>query len=817
MLKRADAVIGVRWWAKGMEKWAALRRWLWLDGLVPMLVAGFLFARAEMLGQFSPFALPFFIVAYFLWPRRWPLVALGMLLGASTLRLERVTALLAGIALVLLLALVWRRRKLGWFKLAVIGFVAVVGGGLLSRFMHGKLAFPDGLYVGVEGVLAAVLAILMWQTVLLLSQRTDKTLRQEEMICLVILLASAVTGTMGWTVSGLTVSMILAQWLVAVFAFAAGGGLGAAVGVVTGLVIGLASGTMLEISMLAFAGLLGGMLKYGGRVSTAIGVFLGATIFALILEQPEWLFLRMLETALAIVLFLLLPGEWMRRLSARIPGTLDHWREEQRYVQRVREVTAQRVRNFARLFERLSSIFLQERVPRARQEEHIMNEFMNDVVSRVCGQCAHRKRCWDEPSYMTVQMLTDMLAQVEAAGGQRIRTDAAWRKHCVKPEVLIREMRAQYPLLAKDLQWRQQLADSRRLVADQLRGLAEVMEKFARDIEREVAEMSVQEAQIKEALAELGLSIRDVQVYSLEEGHVYIEVTQHSPYGKEECERLVAPMLAGLLGEPIAVKEEAVVVAEDGTTTVPLVSDRRFDVQTGVAHAAKGGGLVSGDSFRIMELGPRQVVMAISDGMGNGERARRESQAAVELLQELLRSGFDEQLAIQTINAVLRLRSSDEMYATIDLAMLDLFDGRVKFLKVGSTPTFIKRGKQVWTIHSDTPPLGILQELPLDGSSRQLRPGDILIMMSDGLLTASEPIQDAERWMRRVIRDIQTDDPQAFADLLLEHVVRQQKGEIADDMTVIVARITQSQPEWATIQLPIHQKTWFQRPQMLHG
>lgn len=817
MHKRAEMVIGSGWWAKGMEKMAAVRHWLWESGHVPALVAAFLLARAEMLGRFSPFALPFFIVGLLLWPRRWPWLALAMLMGASTLRLERVTALLGGVALVLVLSAVWRRRKTGWLTLATWGFFAVAGGGLLSRFVHGQLTLPEGVYIGVEGVLAAVLTILMWQTVQLFPERKEKALRQEEMICLVILLASAVTGTVGWAMGGLSVTMILAQWLVAVFAFAAGGGLGAAVGVVTGLVVGLASGTMLEISMLAFAGLLGGMLKYGGRVATAIGVFLGATVFALILEQPQWLFQRMSETVVAIGLFLLTPRQWMRQLSVRIPGTLDHWREEQRYVQRVRQATAQRVRGFAQLFERLSSLFLQERIPRAQQEEHLMNEFMNDVVSYVCSSCAQRKRCWDEPSYMTVQMMTDMLAQVESAGGGRIKIDANWRKTCVKPEALVREMRNRFPLLSKDLQWRQQLADSRRLVADQLRGLSEVMEKFAGDIEREVAEMSLQEAQIKDSLEQLGLSIREVHVYSLDQGDVYVEVTLHSAYGKEECERLVAPMLTGLLGEPVAVKEEAIVAGDDGTVTVPLVSAKRFEVQTGVAHAAKGGGLVSGDSFRIMELGQRQVVLAISDGMGNGERARRESQAAIELLQDLLRSGFDERLAIQTINAVLRLRSSDEMYATVDLAVLDLFEGQAKFLKVGSTPTFIKRGKQVWSVTSDAPPLGILQELQVDDSSRPLRPGDMLIMMTDGLLTLSEPVQNAERWMRRVIRDIETDDPQAFADVLLEYVIRQQNGEIPDDMTVVVARIVQHQPEWATIQLPVHNKGWFQRPQILHG
>ncbi len=795
---------------------SGVRGFVW-DGLqLPVLVVAFLLARAVMLEQFSPFAIPFFIVGFILWHRLWPLLAMSMLLGASTLHLQRVSALVAGLAVFLTLQMVWRKKKAGWLPLSIMAFVAVTGGGILSRFVHGNLTLVAGVYALVEGLLAVVLTSLMWQTITLFPRRKTFPLKQEEMICLVILLASVVTGTMGWQVGGVSVTMIMAQWLVAAFAFAAGGGLGAAVGVVTGLVVGLANGTMLEISMLAFAGLLGGMLKYGGRMSTAIGVLLGATIFALSLEQPELLVHRMTETVVAVCLFLLTPRQWMRKLSTRIPGTLEHLREEQQYVQRIREVTAERMRGFSQVFGRLSDIFLQDRVPRAKQEEYLLNEYMNEIVSRVCGTCSQRKRCWGEPSYKSVQMITDMLAQVESAEGHKVRIESNWRQHCIKPDALLREMYAQYPLLQKDLAWRQQLADSRRLVADQLSGLAEVMQKFAQDIEREAAEMSVQEEQIKDALEELGLSIRDVEVYSLDQGNVYVEVTQHSSFGKEECERLVAPMLTDLLGEPISVKERDIVFDEDGYCTVPLVSANRYEVKAGMAHAAKGGGLVSGDSYSVMEIGHRQVVMAISDGMGNGERARSESKAAIELLQDLLRSGFDEQLAIQTINSVLRLRSTEEMYATIDLVMLDLFDAQAKFLKVGSTPTYIKRGKQVLTISSANLPLGIVQDLQVESRNKQLRPGDLLILMTDGMLTVSEPVQDAERWMQRVIREIQTEDPQEFADLLLEYVVRQQNGDIPDDMTVIVARIERHMPEWATISWPVSRKGWFHRPQALH-
>src|SRR5690606_20148868 len=118
---------------------------------------------------------------------------------------------------------------------------------------------------------------------------------------------------------------------------------------------------------------------------------------------------------------------------------------------------------------------------------------------------------------------------------------------------------------------------------------------------------------------------------------------------------------------------------------VTLASAKEYEVETGIACAAKGGGLHSGDSFSISELSNGKFVAAVSDGMGNGERAKQESGSALSILEGLLQSGMNEQLAIKSVNSVLLLRSVEEMFATIDLALIDLYSARTTFLKIGST------------------------------------------------------------------------------------------------------------------------------------
>ncbi len=166
-----------------------------------------------------------------------------------------------------------------------------------------------------------------------------------------------------------------------------------------------------------------------------------------------------------------------------------------------------------------------------------------------------------------------------------------------------------------------------------------------------------------------GYPILSIDIISLEEGNVEIEIKHQYHTGLDECRKIIAPLLSDILGENIAVKKEQLERNEDGCYTVLFGSAKEYEVDTGIAGAAKGGDLLSGDSFSTVELGNGKFAVALSDGMGNGERAKMESSTALTILQQLLQSGMDEELAIKSVNSVLLLRSTEEMFATIDVAL----------------------------------------------------------------------------------------------------------------------------------------------------
>ena len=174
--------------------------------------------------------------------------------------------------------------------------------------------------------------------------------------------------------------------------------------------------------------------------------------------------------------------------------------------------------------------------------------------------------------------------------------------------------------------------------------------------------------------------------------------------------------------------------------------------------------------------------------MGVGPKAAKESNTVISLLEQLLKNGFEKEMAIRTINSVLGVRSEDETFATLDIAIIDIYTGEVEFIKIGAAPGFIKRGNQVGIIKANSHPLGILNGIEVIRQTKHLCRGDALIMVSDGALEAGE-FTDKEGWMVEVLKDLRVQDAQELAHMVLRHALAVAPDIINDDMTVVVAKL----------------------------
>jgi stage II sporulation protein E len=769
----------------------------------PVVAMGFLLGRATILETISPFALAYLAVMFHLGRREWPLVMLSLLLAAATLGTVAVIKLF-----VFFMVLFLVQKIFYWFgrgNLSTAPFVVLVSsivGHLLALSWQSYTTYPYLLAV-VDVLLSFILTFIFVQSVPLFTVKKHRLgLKHEEMVCLIILLGSVLTGMAGWKIGDISLVHIASRYLILVLALVGGGMLGASMGVVTGLILHLSDvKAVMEIALLSFAGLLAGLFQEGRRIGVAIGFLLGSSILSFYQSQDGTFWISLEESLIAVFFFFLTKEALFAKLSRFVPGTFENQLAHQAYIRRLRDATAGKVERFTELFYELAGSF-REDVSRKRQDdEQQVNQFIGNIMSEACMGCRKFSDCWEKQVVQTYQGMTNLLSLVETQGDQPIPVPAFWAEHCIRSEKVIESCQAQYAYHHERVYWKEKIEESKKIVSEQLSGMAEVMEKLGREIRHEVQVLTVQEEQIHSALETLGLDIQRVDVLNLTEGKVEIEVVMAHADAYDECRKLIAPLLTEIVGEPINVHRKMVQDGVNGAI-ITFGSAQKFALKTGSAVAAKGGAVVSGDSFCALHLGTGKAAIAISDGMGNGQRAQEESSAALKLLRRLLQAGMNEERAVDSVNSILSLRTMDEMFATIDLAMVDLNSGRGRFMKIGSTPGFIKRGKKIIKLAASSPPIGILKEIDVKPIELQLEAGDILVMMSDGVYDAARHAMNKEAFMHRLLQEIDTKDPQDFADCLLEKVVHHHRGAIHDDMTVVVSKVERYTPEWSAIRIP---------------
>ena len=219
------------------------------------------------------------------------------------------------------------------------------------------------------------------------------------------------------------------------------------------------------------------------------------------------------------------------------------------------------------------------------------------------------------------------------------------------------------------------------------------------------------------------------------------------------------------------------------------ISKDKYGLQVGIAKSTKKGSPVSGDTSIQTKLDDGKYLLALSDGMGSGPEARKSSKIAIKMLERLLTSGFEKDTSIKLINSTLSANTEEDMYATLDIQILDLYSGNIEFIKNGACPTYIKRDNEVQILKSESLPTGILEDIDLEVYDKDLEDGDIIVMCSDGILDSNTEYLNKELWVKYLLEDIQTDDVQKIADIIVNEARDNDYGSEKDDMTVIVAKV----------------------------
>lgn len=71
---------------------------------------------------------------------------------------------------------------------------------------------------------------------------------------------------------------------------------------------------------------------------------------------------------------------------------------------------------------------------------------------------------------------------------------------------------------------------------------------------------------------------------------------------------------------------------------------------------------------------------------------------------------------------------------------------------------------------------------------KDIETDDILVMCSDGIIDSNVEYKNKELWIRYLLEDLETEDSQKIADIIINEAIDNNFGVAKDDMTIIVCK-----------------------------
>src|SRR5215208_385716 len=217
-----------------------------------------------------------------------------------------------------------------------------------------------------------------------------------------------------------------------------------------------------------------------------------------------------------------------------------------------------------------------------------------------------------------------------------------------------------------------------------------------------------------------------------------------------------------------------------------------MEVQIAVAKINKYAVSESGDTLEVIERPNGGLSVVLADGQSSGRGAKAISQLVVRKVIGLLAEGVRDGAAARAASDALFTERQGRVISTLNIASLDLSSGTIVLTRNNPAPVFICRGQKIDCLDDESIPLGTSRNLRPLITEIGIEPGLIIIIYTDGLTHAGKrrglPM-DVGATISAIHED-QDPTPQTMADTLLAEAVRLDENRPADDISVLVLKIT---------------------------
>lgn len=742
-------------------------------------VMGFFLARANVLDNLTPFGFAF-LSAYIIMKN----ANLGILISVSLGVLSAQG--IQGTFYVLACFLVYgffhfmnEERFYSLMKASLISTLIFVGFRGIGILTGKSLFIYDFFLLLFEGVLVFTMTYI-FSFSLPIEKIKGVNFNNEKTICTFITLALMLSGVRDMVIFSVSIKNIFSAIILLTLSYSQGAFVGGTIGIILGMVGYMSTPEMpFIIAIFGVTGLLSGIFRDLGKIGSALGFILGNGIISFYINGFGSSFISYREVIIGVLLFLISSEKINTQITKAFTSDIS---PKKNYTEKKDDIVIKKLNRISDLFDKLGSTFRESVEGRDFNLTTEVYSLVDGVVNASCMDCPKYESCWEENYYNSYNSFFNLVSLIEVRNiDDHIYTEA--RRFCIKPNEIIDKIDRSMEILKIDNVWKTRLKDNRILLSEQLEGVGKVIASISKDICINTSFNEEAEETIYKDLKNNRIDVKEVSVVGIgeEDFEIFIDINSTTI-----SEQKIKSIISESLGFPL-VSDSNLGSPKTGEKRFRLLRNNRFSAITKIATMPNSENKVSGDSFTFGEI-ENTHFSAISDGMGIGRRANEESKVAISLLERLMEANVDKDLTLKTINSVLRAKSNEEMFTTLDLSFVDLYSGKLQMIKTGCPATFIKKKDRIEVINSGSLPVGILKDVDFNIYEEFVEDGDIIIMMSDGILDASRDIENTEEWMKNVIINIDSINPQIIAKEILEQA-KDVITDVRDDMTVIVTKV----------------------------
>lgn len=639
----------------------------------------------------------------------------------------------------------------------------------------------------------------------------------EELMGATMLLTIALSALTPIHVFGFSVKNILCILVVLVLGWKNGMLIGATGGITTGIVLGIIDGgDPIMIAAFAISGLLAGLFSRFGRPGVIIGFVIGNTILTYVSNGNVVPIIVFQEILIASLGLLLIPKkvefviEDVFNSSKLLPETTGRALEGSKETIRKLTNISETISELAQSYNQTAATVLDDEMTKIEKENEEI--FIKELHSNI--EDLEENVLYDE-LYYSDEIVSDIFKSLlintritkkqlveifENHNNYIVGYDEENDNESIEKDIseMIKKINYSYKTSKMNFVYKKKIEENNKNVSAQLQGVSDMIAEVADELEEsqnnEEEDFKSEKEQIIQLLKQKQINIDELYIKQEDSGRYKVTAYQKNceTIDGEQCPyKTIGQVISRVLKENLNLVEQSCGLRkEEDICKFTYMSKDKYNLQIGIAKSTKEGSPISGDTSIQTRLEDGKYLIALSDGMGSGPEARKSSKIAIKMLERLLTSGFKKDTSIKLINSTLASSMKEEdMYATLDIAILDLYAENMEFVKNGACPTYVKRNKEVQLLKSISMPTGILDNIDLVVYDKDIQKGDIIVMCSDGIIESNTDYQNKELWLKYLLEEITSDDVQKIADIIISEAIDNDFGKEKDDMTVIVAKV----------------------------